>query len=265
MNKVNLPFVCVVCPTYNRRAFLPLLLYQYEQQNYPKHRSKLIILEDTPNVISLNDEDFKNMGIRDISSLYYVYSETRIGIHEKRNKLNALAINKFNADYIICMDDDDIYSKERITDVINVLERNKTFHMTGSNESYIYHVETGDMYKSIVNNPNYSSNNAMGYRKEYITKNKNTYDTKVKRPSQVDEINYDEEYSFTRGFTNPLVQMDSEYIVLTIAHTNNTVSKESHQKRNNRVSKQMKHIIMKRFFDTKKIALLMELFPNFKF
>ena len=264
MNKVNLPFVCVVCPTYNRRVFLPLLFYQYEQQNYPKHCRKLIILEDTPNVLPLNDEDFQNMGIHDISSLHYVYSEEKIGIHEKRNKLNALAIDKFNADYIICMDDDDIYSNDRINDVINVLKKNQNVYITGSNESYIYHVETGEMYKSIVNNPNYSSNNAMGYRKEYITLDNNTYDTKVKRPSQVAEINYDEEYSFTRGFTNPLAQMDSEYTVLTIAHTNNTVSKECHQKRSNRVSKQMKQTLVNRFFDTKKVALLMALFPNFK-
>ena len=42
------PFVSVVCPSYNRREFLPYLLYIYQYQDYPADRRELIIVDDSP-------------------------------------------------------------------------------------------------------------------------------------------------------------------------------------------------------------------------
>ena len=44
------PFVSVVCPTWNRRAFLPYLLYIFQYQDYPADRLELIILDDSEQI-----------------------------------------------------------------------------------------------------------------------------------------------------------------------------------------------------------------------
>jgi cellulose synthase/poly-beta-1,6-N-acetylglucosamine synthase-like glycosyltransferase len=41
------PTVSVITPTYNRRLFLPMLIYLYQQQSYPKNLLELIILDDS--------------------------------------------------------------------------------------------------------------------------------------------------------------------------------------------------------------------------
>ena len=42
------PFVSVICPTYNRRQFLPNLIHQFNYQTYPQNYMELIILDDSP-------------------------------------------------------------------------------------------------------------------------------------------------------------------------------------------------------------------------
>jgi hypothetical protein len=42
------PFVSVICPTYNRRDFLPSLIHQFNYQTYPQKYMELILLDDSP-------------------------------------------------------------------------------------------------------------------------------------------------------------------------------------------------------------------------
>ena len=39
--------VIIITPTYNRRKFLPILIYQFIKQTYPKHLLSIIILDDS--------------------------------------------------------------------------------------------------------------------------------------------------------------------------------------------------------------------------
>ena len=83
---MSLPFVSCVTPTYNRRKFLPYLLYIYSYQEYPKNKRELVILDDSPesNQDLINEWLAKNPG----ENVNYVYKTEKIKLGRKRNMLN---------------------------------------------------------------------------------------------------------------------------------------------------------------------------------
>lgn len=100
------PFVSVVCPSYNRREFLPYLLYIYQYQDYPADRRELIIVDDSPH----SSQDLVDMLVDpSMENVRYIHSDRRLMLGEKRNMLNDLA----KGEYIVCFDDDDYYSPQK--------------------------------------------------------------------------------------------------------------------------------------------------------
>ena len=106
------PMVTCICPTYNRRRFLPYLLHIFDYQSWPKDKRELIILDDSPesnqDIIDANKKDNK---------IKYIHSKERINLGKKRNMLNKMA----KGEYIVCFDDDDYYPPDRIKNSINIL------------------------------------------------------------------------------------------------------------------------------------------------
>jgi glycosyltransferase involved in cell wall biosynthesis len=43
---VDLPFVSVLTPTFNRRSFIPYLIECFKDQDYPQEKMEWIILDD---------------------------------------------------------------------------------------------------------------------------------------------------------------------------------------------------------------------------
>ncbi|VFS61148.1 putative glycosyl transferase [Kluyvera cryocrescens] len=99
------PFVSVVCPTYNRREFLPYLLYIWQYQDYPADKRELIILDDSP---ASNADLIAMMSDPSQPNVRYIHSPERLVLGQKRNMLNELA----TGEYIICFDDDGLLRAE---------------------------------------------------------------------------------------------------------------------------------------------------------
>lgn len=197
------PFVSVVTPTYNRRDFLPYLLHQYNYQTYPEHKRELIVLDDSP---TSNEDLFP----KNNSNIRYIHLKEKTPLSKKRNMLNKLA----KGDIIVCMDDDDYYSPDRVTHAVYKLMSNPQIKIGGSTVLHIYYPTLDKIYQFGPYNPNHSTNGPMCYKKEYLYEN-----------GYLDDLDSAEESNFTKKFTQPMVQLDPFKTMICIAHNNNTVEK----------------------------------------
>jgi len=119
----ELPNVSILMPTWNRRHFLPLILINIHNMDYPKHKLELVIYDDHPvNPLFNNQDEVKVFQSNCNLKINYIYNPIRhLSIGEKRNKLVKAAKYKL----CINMDDDDIYFPEYIRYSVNLLKSNK--------------------------------------------------------------------------------------------------------------------------------------------
>ena len=254
------PFVCVVCPTFKRRQFFPLLFHQFYSQNYPIEKKKLLLYEDGDDILPLTNSELLNLGIKNIEDIYYIFNSKKISLHEKRNKLNEIALEIFNTEYIICMDDDDLYHNNRIKHVIESLKNQKNIYLSGCNKVFLYNILDNEIYENHVKKKFYASNATFGYSTEYLKNN--NYSFEKKRPNQKESLSYGEEYSFTNGFTNKLIQLDPFQTILVLVHDKNTIKKSCFKK----VNLSIKNYILNTFIysDPIKKKLIKEIFNEIK-
>ena len=203
------PFVSCVTPTYNRRNFLPYLLYIYSKQDYPAKLRELVILDDSDQSNKDLIEEFKKKNPNE--NINYVYSKERIKLGKKRNMLNELT----KGEIIVAMDDDDYYPPEKIKHAVKVMNSNKV-EVSGSSEIYIYFTKTKEIYVSGPFSSCHSTNGTVVFRKSYIKVSTRRYD---------DEADKAEEKKFFDDFQNPIFQIDALKTILCISHVNNTVDK----------------------------------------
>lgn len=198
------PFVSVITPTYNRREFLPYLLHQFNYQTYPAELRELVILDDSP-------ESNADLFPKDDPRIRYIHSPERLALGKKRNMLNKLA----KGDIIVCMDDDDYYSPERVTHAVHRLQSQPKVMLAGCTELYIYYPSIDKIKKVGPYSQYHSTAGPLCYRKEYALKN-----------AYPEDAHKAEESQFTKGFSEPLVQLDPFKTMICIAHGLNTVDKE---------------------------------------
>jgi len=198
------PFVSVCTPTYNRRKFIPKLIEYIQNQTYPQERIEWLIYDDGDDCIADLVETIKNVR--------YYYSKERRTLGFKRNYLNKRA----KGDIIVCIDDDDMYPKERIEHAVETLLTNPHVKCVGCSEIYVkFKKREDEIWKFGPYNANHATAATMAYIKELV--NKTTFDEKV---------NCCEEKSFLKGYTIPMVQLDPFRTVLAVAHDTNTVDKK---------------------------------------
>lgn len=197
------PFVSVITPSYNRREFLPYLIHQFNYQTYPKHLMELIILDDSP----VSNEDIIP---KDDTRIKYIYSSEKLFLGKKRNMLNSMA----KGDIIVCMDDDDYYSKERVSHSVYKLMSAPNIKIAGSTNLHIYYPHIQKIYKFGPYGPYHGTNGTLAYKKSYLIDH-NYIDDKTKA----------EEGHFTKDFSEPMIQLDPYKTMICLAHTRNTVEK----------------------------------------
>lgn len=132
----DLPNVSVLIPTYERRHFLPLVLYNISHIDYPPEKLEIVILDDSQdNPLFLNEEEVKYTANDLKCNLNYHRENKRFStLGEKRNKLVELA------KYKICinMDDDDLYMPSYLYYSISLLKQEK-YGLVGSPQMlYLY-------------------------------------------------------------------------------------------------------------------------------
>jgi glycosyltransferase involved in cell wall biosynthesis len=197
-------FVSVVCPTYNRREFIPFVIEQFNKQTYPQSHMELILLDDS----ETSNQDLIPPQQKNI---IYVYDPIKLSLGKKRNKINDLARGK----YIICFDDDDYQHPKRVSYTVTRMNSCKA-QLSGSTICFIYFCDIDKIFKFGPYGRYHSTNNMMAYTKEFSKKN---------RYNENDGIA--EEKGFLKNFTLPMLQLDASKLVLTINHTSNVYDKRN--------------------------------------
>lgn len=141
------------------------------------------------------------------SHKYIEYNGLKIG------GLRNLGNSACSGDIIVCMDDDDYYPPERVSESVDKLSGSSCL-IGGTSDIYMYDFFIDKLYKFKGFGKFHSSNACMAYKKEYLLDN--TYDS---------QIQVGEENSFTKDFTNPLVKFDAEKTIIASSHSFNTFNK----------------------------------------
>lgn len=199
------PFVSIVTPTYNRRSFIPILIECIKAQNYPHERIEWVVYDDGTDKI----EDILLPHKKDMTIQYHT-SDTKLNIGIKRNRLNEWA----RGDVIVTMDDDDYYCPDRVSHAIFVLNSKKA-NIAGSSRNRLYFTDDASIWEVGPYNTTHATFGTMAYTKDYAKKHK------------CDEtVVYAEEVSFTNSYSEPLVQLDPDKVMLVICHSDNTFNKK---------------------------------------
>jgi hypothetical protein len=202
-----LPFVSVICPTWNRREFLPYLLYIYQYQDYPADKRELIIVDDS----SESNEDLIDMLVdRTQHSVRYIHSDKKLILGEKRNLLNRLATGK----YILCFDDDDYYPADKISWQVGAMQENNSI-FSGCDQIYIWYSHLDKIYRTRSFGKNHALNGTFGYHRNFLRNHR--YD---------DNASLAEEEGFLKNFTTPVLQLESGKAILCVSHSANTYDKD---------------------------------------
>jgi glycosyltransferase involved in cell wall biosynthesis len=206
MNIKNVNVSIITITQQSRKASLPLLIQIIQNQTYFDYQFRIyewIFIHDydSPPVDINKIPDFEH-----IHCIYYMKPKT---IGELRNMAN----RHVSGDIIICMDDDDYYQPEYIEHCVEELTKSN-LNLAGCSASYMYQNSTNTLFQYDSFGENHTTNNCMAYKSEYIKYN--MYD---------ESRNHAEESSFTRHFTNNMIQLDPEKTVITICHHKNTFDK----------------------------------------
>jgi hypothetical protein len=200
------PFISVVCPTWNRREFLPYLLYIWQYQDYPADKRELIILDDS----AQSNADLVTMLTGEAGNVRYVHSEERLALGKKRNLLNEMA----KGEYILCFDDDDYYPPDKISYQVSQMQLNNA-RFSGCDQIYIWYSHLDKIYLTYPFGATHALNGTFGLHRNLLAKHR--YE---------DDANLGEEQAFLKGFTAPVLQVDPKKAILCISHSSNTYDKD---------------------------------------
>jgi len=227
------PFVSVLTPTYNRRKFIPTTIACFKAQEYPQNRMEWIILDDgTDKVKDLFDKAIAE-GLKNIRYVALPEGE-KLCIGAKRNRLNELA----KGEIVVCWDDDDYYPPERVKKAVNRLRSVKggKVPVAGCSLIHLYFTDRDEIWSVGPYGQNHCTNGTMAYWRSYFRENR--YDDTAEKA---------EEKKFMRGFTTPVLQLQSEETMLVVCHAYNTFDKRILLKQNNPLLKKtsltLKHLI----------------------
>lgn len=196
--------VTVVCPTYNRQHLLPCLIRQFLYQSYPQAQMSLVILDDSEKPWTCDIPP----------NVRYVYSETRMTLCEKRQKLNSLVSD--DTAVIVCFDDDDFSFPDRVKKSVHALRNNRRkWQIAGSSEMLVYDTATHNVHKVGPFGVYHATNGTLAYTREYARSH--TY-----VQTQNDK---GEESHFMNFYREPLVQLNPYDTILCVNHGGNAVPK----------------------------------------
>lgn len=210
------PPVSIVTPTYNRRRFIPRLISYILSQTYPLARMEWVILDDGTDSIEDLVAPLRSKGLE----IQYI----RVGADEgpkltvgaKRNRLHAAA----RGEILVCMDDDDFYSPERVAHAVSTLRSRKGAALCGASRNHLYYVDDGSIWSCGPYAPNHATFGTMAFTREYA------------RTHPCDEsVLFAEEISFTRKYQEPLLQLNPMRVMLVICHASNTFDKKDLRKK----------------------------------
>jgi len=199
---INLPFVSVCTPTFNRRPFIEMMVACFDSQDYPKDRMEWIIIDDGTDPI----EDL----VRGHPNVKYFRYDTKMTLGKKRNIMH----DKSKGDIIVYMDDDDYYPPERVSHAVNMLTTHPTALCAGSSEMYIYFNDRKRMVQFGPYGKDHATAGTFAFKRQLLKQTRYNEDACLA-----------EEREFLKGYTIPFVQLDPLKTILVFSHSHNTMDK----------------------------------------
>ena len=134
--------------------------------------------------------------------------------HNHLGELRNISNRNSKGDILVVMDDDDWYPSTRVEHAVKMLTNSKA-EIAGCSNKYLYDYGLQKLFKFKQFGPNHSTNDCFAYKRSYIENN--SYD-----PTK----DMAEESSFTKDFTNPMVQLDPKQTIIGSSHHFNTFNKK---------------------------------------
>ncbi|HMV67371.1 MAG TPA: glycosyltransferase family 2 protein [Myxococcota bacterium] len=197
------PFVSVLCPTRDRREFLPQLLRCYRQQAWPADRMELIVVDDGRDRVG---------DLLDAPDVRYEALDTRVPLGTKRNRLCELA----RGEILVNMDDDDWHPPDRVARSVALLEATGA-QVVGKSEMAFYDCATDRIHQYPKIGDKHATAGSMAFLRTWWEQHRWAPDP------------HTEERQFLANFTARLAQFPCEAweVVLCVAHGDNALPKNT--------------------------------------
>jgi len=204
-HKLELPFVSICTPTFNRRPFFSSLIKCIEHQLYPKDKMEWIIVDDGTDPIKdlITPVDW--------IQVKYVYHKTRLLLGQKRNIMHS----QCKGDIIVYIDDDDYYPRERVSHAVEMLMNHPTYLIAGSSEMHIYYHDLDKLYQCGPYGKYHATAATFAFRTELLQNTRYN-----------DETALAEETKFLKNYSIPLLQLDTLKTIMVVAHSHNSFDKK---------------------------------------
>lgn len=201
------PIVSVLVPTENRHRFIPHVIRQFVEQNF-EGDMELVIHDTTfrPYPLELKEHDRRKV--------VYVHAPEKMPIGRKRNLLHELSAGQ----YIVWMDDDDVYYDTYVSECLRVLRANPDIPtiIARTPNTLIYKIVTADYWNMNRIHNKGCINSAMGYHRDFLRAHKYSNHDAVQ-----------EERHLTLNYTVPVCDMDTKLVGVHVVHPQNTANKKN--------------------------------------
>jgi glycosyltransferase involved in cell wall biosynthesis len=210
--------VSIVTINQLKRAETIKLTNEYIKEQTYRNIIEWVIVEGSPTLEEClqNEENIKKLdfNIKYIPGYTIDQDGNKIFNNNKLGALRNLGNTACKGDITVCMDDDDYYPQTRVAHAVKMLKGSKAL-IAGCSGKYLYDYQLEKMYLFKPFGPNHSTNDCMAWKKEYLLENSHD-------PSK----EMAEEASWTKTFSNPMVQLDPIHVIVSSSHYMNTFSKK---------------------------------------
>jgi glycosyltransferase involved in cell wall biosynthesis len=210
------PFVSILTPTFNRRAWIPQLVRSVFAQTWLRRkgrRAEWIVLDDgTDPVGELLAAEVAAAGCPASLHVRYERPASRLPLGEKRNRLHALA----RGDIMVYFDDDDYHFPDRIEHSVQVLARHPRALAAGCSELPVWFLPENTLHVFGPYGSTHATCGTMAVRRQLGA-------TRSFDP----DARFGEEPGLLDDWRVNLVQLDPWRVILCIAHGENTVDKRA--------------------------------------
>ena len=207
----------VTITQFSRFKCIIILLKIIKNQTY-KNIIEWILVEGSQNENDCieNEKNINKFIEQFQSELYFPITYIKKHGNIKLGELRNIGNKSCNGDITVCMDDDDYYFPNRIEHAVTKLSDSK-YNIAGCSNSlmYDYDLNIFAQMKPKLIGPYHSVNSCMAWKKEYLLTN-----------SHDPTIEFGEESSFTKKFTEPMVSLDPYCTMISSSHSSNTFDKK---------------------------------------
>lgn len=207
----ELPSVSILIPCYQRRRFIPLIISNIVNLDYPKNKLELVILQDGPEDLFISKERYD--AFKDAIGIKFQYKyekDIRRTIGEKRNKLVKMATHKICA----MMDSDDIYMSSYIKYSVSALKQYKAGATSSACMLFVYPKENFKMSAIKCGYKHQMHEACAVFTKKYH-----------KQIGGFSKTSQGEGLNFFQNVDNQMINLDISKLMVCVCHDGNTIPK----------------------------------------